>query len=95
MSTTPSFQLDFEEINHKVLNSLIKEADLVGHNDGPKRKWPLLRLCRRPCDGDKLLESVGLEKVPLAYKNRMLEEAIKGGSESTVKVVVVLHIHLL
>lgn len=94
ISFIPPFQLDTEEVRYEeVLAECIRKgADLLGDKDGPKCKWPLLRLCRIRDDGDSLLKLVDLQNVHPDYKNRMFEEAIKRGSDRTVQVGISSHI---
>ena len=85
--STVSLQLDWEDVSGKVLQKFIVQ----GVNLSEKRKCsvfkhPLLRLCRRTVDGCQLLKLVGPLSVSQDFKNKMLEEAVKRGSSSTVEV---------
>ena len=65
-------------------------VDLTGGQGCSVRNCPLTRLCRRRRDGHSLLSYLipeHLEKTTWeTYKNNMLEEAVKSGSHTTVKV---------
>lgn len=88
-SMVPLFQLDREDFSSRLLQAVFVPGPqfVVGGNHCPQVKYPLLRLCRRPRDGDRLLTSVvELQSVHHEYKNRMLVEAVRRGSADTVNV---------
>ena len=62
-----------------------QNADITGG-----QMSPVIRFCRRPTDGHKLLKLVFAHAtVDLSgnIQNRMLEEAVKRGSATTVEVL--------
>ena len=82
-----SLQLDWEDVSDKVLQALIAQGvHLSEKRKCSMFKHPLLRLCRRTVDGCQLLKLVGRLSVSKDFKSKMLEEAVKRGSSSTVEV---------
>lgn len=65
------------------------QADFTGGKGCALRNSPFMRLCRRRGDGHFLMDTVMssvAETTWEIYKTSMLEEAVKSGSHSSVKV---------
>lgn len=77
-------------ISSDVLQAFVeRRADFTGGDGCTMRKCPLATLCRRRADGHFFLGTVISSLNPTTwetYKTCMLEEAIKTGSHTTVKV---------
>jgi ankyrin repeat protein len=76
------YLLDWEVVPHDILRKLLQKSANVSEGASQCSR-PLIRLCRRAEDDWQLLKLVE-DYIPQDLKNKMLEEAVKRGSNKAV-----------